>query len=243
MSQTKRQTSKDYLVKYQEQARKGFEKHVIRSRDSRSWLCFQPYTDEKGGWNSHLWFEAIVLAGGELYVHGDISSVHFAHYGKHERPEQVLYWMGGTNDLGYYVLQKARIGMNLPNSAEGVLEVLDEGVWLDRALDHIETDILDKKGAFDGVTEIDLEPYRDQIDEWLFELVNRVLEGDDEIEKVVADSACTSEAYEAGALEWGRVPSTRLIYAHEALKKLCQLLDAERAAKAEQKQEAVGDGG
>lgn len=151
--------------------------------------------------------------------------------------------MGGTNDLGYYVLQKACIGMNLPNSAEGVLEVLDEGVWLDHALDHIEINVLDKKGAFDGMAEIDLEPYRDQIDEWLFDLINRVLEGDDNIEQVVADCALTSKAYEAGVMEWGKVPSARLIYAHEALKKLCRLLDEEQAAKAKQKQEAVGDGG
>lgn len=243
MAQPKRQTEKEYLARHQEQARKAFEKHVIRSRDGRSWLCFEPYTDEKGGWKSTYWFEAIVLAGGELYVHGDISSVHFAHYGAYKRPEQVLYWMGGTSDLGYYVLQKARIGMNLPKAAEDVLEVLDEGAWLHEALDHIETYCLDgATGLFDQ-EEVNLEPYSDRIPEWLSEMVGRVLDGED-VREVMADpESLSSEAYEAGALEWGRVPSCRLIYAHEALRKLCQLLDAEQAVKLEQKQEAVGDGG
>lgn len=242
MTQPKRRTSKDYLARFQEQAREAFKDHVIRSRDARSWLCFKPYTDEKGGWHSTFWFEVIVLAGGELYVHGDISGVHFAHYGSHTNPEQVLRWMGGRASVDGYVMEKARIGMSLPNAATITLEITDEGVWLDEALDYIESSILDTKGLLAQVDQedLDLEPYRDQIPEWLMDMVGQVLDGDDLAEIFASNEFASGEAYEAGALRWGEVPSTRLIYAHEALRALVRLLDAEQTKAAPATTEATG---
>jgi len=236
----KRRTSDEYTACYQEQARKAFDAHVIRSRDARSWLCYQPHKD--GGWDSIFWFEVIVLAGGALYVHGDISGVHFAHYGKYERPEQVLYWMGNTSDLGYYVAQKASIGMNLGTAGEGVLKTVDDQAWLDEALGHIE-DILDAGVTFDREKDLkpeDLEPYKNQLEEWLYDMVISVLDGTDPNEIFADPSNLSSEAYEAGAFDWGKVPSCRLIYAHEALRKLVRLLDAEQAVEAPTEAADVG---
>lgn len=219
----RRTTAKERLAKVQEQARHAFANHLIRDRDDRSWLCFCPHKD--GGWNSVYWFEAVVLRGGSLVVGGDIDIMHFAHYGKFENPEQVLRWIGGTDDLGYYVAQKAAIGMNLPRDADGVVEVIDDGVWMDEAIDHIETYYLD--GKLDTSKEIDLDELC--LPEWLSDLIREASQHD--IREVLAQNEHLGyEAYEAGAMNWGRVPSSRLVYAHEALRRLVHLLDTEAVA-------------
>jgi hypothetical protein len=238
-----RRTRDAYIADHQERARKSFEHHVIRSRDDRSWVCQRPYTDEKGGWDSTFWFEAIVLAGGELYVHGDIDGMHFAHYGKHETKEEVLRWMGETRDLGYYVAQKARIGMG--SVANQCVESVDEGVWLDDALQHVEERA--RQRAWDAPSDDeDVEASEDDEDEVVVVNGKRTnvedLPVSEEVRALIrdvlssgfedalnADKHKSAECYEAGAFEWGQVPSYRLIFAHEALRCLVRLLDAEKA--------------
>lgn len=226
----KRKTSSEYLAAHQAQARKAFENHVIRSREPGRWVVQAPYLDEKGGWNSNFWIEVVVLMGGKLLVHGDIDHVMFAHYGQFDDPERVLRWMGGTTDLGYYVHQKACIGMGGRGGADKCLDSLSEGVWLDHALDRIEDEMGGEKldpTTFDDEGEwIDALP----IGDWFRNLLREVMVENRDLEEVTQDTRhMSSDAYEAGVFEWGRVPSTRLIYAHEALRRLVALLDAEKS--------------
>lgn len=217
-----RQTGAAYIAKHQAQAREAFEHHKIRHRDQRSWVCFRPHKD--GGWDSIYWFEVVVLYGGTLLVNGDIDLMHFAYYGKYQNPEQVLRWMGANRDLGYYVRQKASIGMTLPSNVEGVVDTIDDDVWMDEAIGCIEEHIGE---TLDTSKKVDLEALK--IPEWLRDLVSDAC--DRSVVDALAEHSDVADAWEAGAFEWGRVPSPRLIYAHEALRRLVLLLDEERAAQ------------
>lgn len=55
--------------------------------------------------------EVIAGIGGSLLVHGDFDLCRFAHYGDHGDAWSRLLWMADCEDLGYYVAQKAAIGM------------------------------------------------------------------------------------------------------------------------------------
>lgn len=55
--------------------------------------------------------EIIAGIGGSLVVHGDFDIMRFAHYGDHGDAWSRLLWMADHRDLGYYVAQKASIGM------------------------------------------------------------------------------------------------------------------------------------
>lgn len=62
--------------------------------------------------------EIIAGIGGSLIVHGDFSLMRFAHYGDHADAFSRLCWMGLCYDVGYYVAQKAAIGMGRTGSTE-----------------------------------------------------------------------------------------------------------------------------
>lgn len=55
--------------------------------------------------------EVVSLWGGRLYVGGDIDDCVFAYYSDSTAPIDKLCWIGRCNDVGYYVCQKAQIGM------------------------------------------------------------------------------------------------------------------------------------
>ncbi len=226
----KRESSSIYIAEVQGRAAKHFERHRIRSRDDRSWLVMQPYRDTNE-WESNFWFEVIALKGAKLLLHGDIDHVLFAYGDRDSSPERLLRWMGSHNDLAYYVTQKAAIGMGGRGGADLCLESLDERVWLDAALGHIE----DANPGLDAPLDpnhLDFEALG--VEDWLREMIEEVVDRTS-IEEVVQKAKYhSSEAYEAGVFDWGKVPSQRLIYAHEALKSLVRLLNAEQeTAKSE----------
>jgi len=55
--------------------------------------------------------EVIAGIGGSLIVHGDFDLCRFGHYGDHRSAWRRLLWMADCTDVGYYVAQKASIGM------------------------------------------------------------------------------------------------------------------------------------
>lgn len=208
----------EYIEDAQAQARGDFAKHRIRFRDERSWSCFRPWGE--AGWDSTFWFEVVVLRGGSLLVHGDIDLIHFAQYGKYTNPEEVVRWMGDRRDLGYYVAQKATIGMQ---AGDNVVTTHSNEVWLHDASQYIQEMYgEDSRG----------------VPEWLCTLKDAVVaQGITQV--VQLDEYQTYEAAEVGALDsWGRVPTWRLVYAHEAVRRLVQLLDEEGRAAAETRSSA-----
>lgn len=80
--------------------------------------------------------EVIAGIGGSLIVHGDFTVVRFGHYGDHADAMSRLCWMGCCTDVGYYVAQKASIGMG----RRGSVEVYDQEVAEHELLERIKED-------------------------------------------------------------------------------------------------------
>lgn len=68
------------------------------------WLIGQPGTNV-------MLTEVIAGVCGSLVVHGDCDTARFAHYSDYPDAWSRLRWMGFCRDVGYYVAQKASIGM------------------------------------------------------------------------------------------------------------------------------------
>lgn len=249
----RRQTADEAMQKEHEQAAKCFANHQIVSRDDRSWTLHAAYKKDPPGWDWTFWYEVIVFKNGTLFVHGDFDHVLFGTYGGPMHPERVLRWMGACKDFGYYVRQKAVIGMG---SARDCLSKKDENVFFDHLLHHIEetdavrTDsrklspIPEFETHEELLAHLQKEIDFDALEDWLREALEGVVSGREmnEIEHDM-EHAGTQDPWDAGAFEWGEVPSSRLVYAYQALRRLVQLLDEEHDRATEQKKESVGDGG
>lgn len=109
--------AEEHRRRQQWDASKWFAEHELLGEeywnDGRSacWHIGQPGT---------CVYEAEILSTGfgSLMVHGDIPLCRFAHYGDHGDAWHRLLWMGDCTDVGYYVAQKAAIGMGGRNAAQ-----------------------------------------------------------------------------------------------------------------------------
>jgi len=88
----------------------AFSRHelIYTSYDQDRWRIARV---ERGEIKSTYATEIISLWGGRLYVGGDIDDCIFAYYSDSANPIDKLKWIGRNNDVGYYVCQKAQIGM------------------------------------------------------------------------------------------------------------------------------------
>lgn len=109
MSGIEHKVSRDqYHKRFMDRASREFVNHGIarRTGDDR-WLLQRRHPDtDKFDWTMSA--EVVCLAGGRLYVGGDIFPVIFAYCS--DPGIQRVRWMGGTTDLNYYVAQKASLG-------------------------------------------------------------------------------------------------------------------------------------
>lgn len=102
----------DRILRHQQACSKYMGQHMLLSEDywdsgrGARWLI---------GTEGDSHYRAEVFAGifGTLLVHGDIDTVSFGHYGDKKDAFSRLCWMGCCEDVGYYVAQKARIGMGV----------------------------------------------------------------------------------------------------------------------------------
>ena len=196
------------------QARQAFRNHAIRDRSAGRWLLQK--RDEAGGWDWTMAAEVISLYGGSLFVGGDIDHVVFGYYSDKRDHESKLRWMGECDDIGYYVVQKARIGMvgtecvdvYDPNEAEETLKG-----WLREA--RKERDDWDPEST-------------DELIVCLEEMVASVPDTEDEIWRELW-RIDPDFAQDAGSL---KVVGARVYYAHAALARLCAVLDQEREENA-----------
>jgi len=193
------------------QAREAFVGHqVSRQRDGR-WLLQRPYADGRG-WDWTMAAEVISLVGGGLYVGGDIDFVIFSWFSDSRDHEAKVRWMGRGTDLEYYVRQKAIIG-----TGRELIEVYDEDAAR-RALQAVLDDRLEDGEASE---------LTDQISELLLhgDLADR--------DYMLRQLQETSSDFVAdGGYRIGMVMAARVYYAHAALARLCDLLDARDAEEA-----------
>lgn len=174
--------AKEYIESMTSFARASYAEHQILERGPGYWIC------GRSPGSGQYKFEVRSLLFGALYVGGDIDHMIFAQYTDSPDPERKLRWIGEHTDIGYYVAQKAMIGMGS-----------DTRVWMYEP----------------GAT---IEAYREALEDPDREEVIRAL-------------------YESGAFhphdidtQVGKVPSPRLVYAWQAVKKVVELLDAEKKA-------------
>lgn len=186
----------EHLERHRRQAAEAFSRHAITKHDDRRWLLQRMHADGKPEWVYAA--EIIVLEGGSLYVGGDIDHVVFA-CGPHD-PMARLRWIGECRDLGWYVAQKARIGMGGRDGVDvwdGAIAAQELRRWLRENPEELEDpDALDDAcGA-------------DERNDFYDAAIRAIREGD---------------AHEiVGPM--GEVLAPRVIYAHAALARLCELL-------------------
>lgn len=149
--------------------------------------------------------QIVSLSAGALLVHGDIDAVVF------QRSDRSLearpFWLRG--ELSEYVMEKARIG-----SGEERAMAWNRYVFFAHAAEY----------AAEYVAE-----GRD-VPEWLANMIDI---GESIHAHTVSRERLLSDAHDDGAesddmealCELGKVPSARLIYAHAAINRLCDLLD------------------
>lgn len=198
-----------------EQAIKSFQRHqLIRDdRETGRWLIARKYDD--GSLDGTYAAEVISLWGGRLFVGGDIDDCTFAYYSggqKQGSPEwhlAKLRWMGCCDDLGYYVAQKAVIGIGDRPLVQG---------WAAEV-------------AEDELREYLAEPdWSEQNRAALQEALSDIAHGatQDEVYQTLHDNMSDGGIDVIGSL--GIVTSPRVVYAWAAMRRLCELIDEKDGA-------------
>lgn len=186
----------------------AFENHeiILDDRENGRWRIATRY--ENGAVCGNMATEIVSLWGGRLYAGGDSPTCIFAYYsGAAEADtaawhEDKLCWMGRHNDVGYYVAQKASIGM----SNEFVHQ------WDSDVAAHDLQELLDDE---------DYE-WSEEEKEALQEAVGAARRGDHEysilsgLHSALYDTECLSNI--------GRIVNPSVVYAWAACRKLCDLL-------------------
>lgn len=203
-----------------EEARRAFADHVIRKRSEGRWLLMRP--DKDGTWSPFHWTEVISLYGGSLYVGGDIQHVIFGYYSDDGRPESKVYWMGRRRSAADgYLQEKASIGSGRELTESWEEDVAREGVqdWLKEEREAL--------GEYEAG------------DKWHARHMRRI----EQLEGLLDDFPSSKDLLAHALYEIdperlcdcgvpGTVPHFRLFYAHAALARLCDLLDAEKVSAA-----------
>lgn len=189
-------------------AAKAFADHQITQRSDGRWLL-QRQRDGKTSWIYAA--EVISLAGGKLYVGGDIAFVIFAYFSDSMDHEEKVRWMGRCKDVGYYVAQKAAIGTGhkLIDEYDGDAARAQVKDWLteahecqnDKVASKLEEVLDDYRCPWE---------YRHELGDYLWSALGSDFMSDRETP--------------------GIITSSRVYYAYAALARLCDLLDLERDA-------------
>jgi hypothetical protein len=146
--------------------------------------------------------EIIAGIGGSLIVHGDFDVVRFGHYGDHADAFNRLCWMGLCYDVGYYVAQKASIGMG-------------------RHREHVEH--YDEDVAKYDLARL-IEEYRPEYDE-LCGVLRAALQGHTESERELRDFLSDNDrGWDLWEHTFGRVLDAHVVISHVALNRTACLL-------------------
>ena len=219
-----------WLKREVKRSRSAFKAHRMRVIGPGHWRIWNPKN------SGNFWCDIVVMGNCGLAVWGDIDGCFFSYYSHPKTPEEVVYWMANA-DVSYYGRQKAHIGMGGP---ELVNEYVDEVAIYD-----IRQRLKDAKEEFGECWH---EPNRSH--SWSENTSGRST-GElytEAMEKAISAIQCgdpvemvKNALYEdlsgidSDSGEWlggiGRVPSSRLIYALTAVRRLGQLLRREEKKK------------
>jgi hypothetical protein len=148
-------------------------------------------------------YKVEIIAGimGSLVVHGDFDFARFAHFGDREDAWSRLLWMAYCTDVGYYVAQKASIGLRRQATEEYDASVAEHDLkyWIREA----ETD-----GAAERANVL-----REALDEYA--------DDEQELRRFLSENARTNDLWECRI---GTVLRWDVIVSHVALNKCASLL-------------------
>jgi hypothetical protein len=200
-----------FTTRTKTRAMEAFEKHdiILDDRENGRWRIAQKYDD--GSIAGHFATEVISLWGGRLYVGGDIDDCTFAYYSGGHPQDTVewhlakLRWMGLNDDLGYYVVQKAAIGMTDGNR---LTRAWNYKVAVHQLKEYLEEDDADWS-----------ERNKDALQE-AFDLAEQ---GGDEHEVYEALSHMSDGGIDIIGYV-GQVTASRVIFAWAACHRLCELI-------------------
>jgi hypothetical protein len=202
-------TRSEYIQHHIDQAIDAFKDHEIVDTKDGHWRIMK--RDKDGHLTNIHYAEIVSLWGGRLFVGGDIDDCVFAYYGDYSDHLSKLRWIGKTNDVSYYVRQKASMG--LTDNGHLVNEY-DEDVASSDLDDHLETE-LEGTGR-DPEKEENLRSIFSQAKEMAYDPVEMRTYLSDELN----DCDCWEWLYTIGV-----VVSMRVIYAWAAVRRLCELLE------------------
>lgn len=192
----------NYVKEMVKNARASYAEHQILERGPGYWVCGRPGSNQ-------FKFEARSLLFGALYVGGDIDHMIFAQYTDSPDPERKLRWIGEHADVSYYVAQKAMIGMG---DGDG------RSVWT-----------YEPRATIEAYQQTLKDP---ELTNAQRDALNAAIEATAayEAREEVIRALYESDAFHPHDIDTqaGKVPSPRLIYAWQAVKKVVELLDAAR---------------
>lgn len=214
-------------------ARSAFKHHRMKVIGPGHWRIWNP---KDAG---HFWCDIVVMGDCGLAVWGDIEGCFFSYYSKPKTPEEVVYWMAraGESDISYYGRQKAHIGMS---GAELVDEYVDDVAIYD--LKQRLRDAPEEYGegwdepnhSHSWLDNTSRRPTGELYTEAMEKAISAIRCGDP-VETVKNALYEDLQGIDSDAWEWlgsiGRVPSSRLVYALTAVRRLGQLLRAEAKKK------------
>ncbi len=220
------------MAKLSTAAREAFAKHVIVSKHPGRWMI-------KAHGTSMFWVEIVVLRGGHLLVHGDIDHVLFGNYHPTtDAPEDVVRWMGMKSGPVAYVREKAAIGMGDGYRLVMEYDAKQMRYEIERVREKRLDELRDARAAecLDDNPADECPPDEPPCGECEERFRDDAVVGacEDALEcdlDAGPDAARTilSDALDGEDIPDGLVVSSRLVYAHAALKRLVQLLDEEAA--------------
>jgi len=208
---THRDTREKYRATMTRLAATAYAHHEIRESSEGRWLLQK--RRPAGGWEGNMWTEIITLRHKGLLVDGDIDPVVFRYGPAH--PEARVRWMGcrmAAHDP--YFKEKASIGMG--GRIDGLVEQWDPEVAAD--------DLRAMEAEFKGETED--EPNPKLADAVAHARMHRLEYGRDSVLWSLYEAGIDSESLSSV----GMVTTPRLYWAHGALAKLAELLDAKESA-------------
>lgn len=213
---TAHEMRRKYLADSYAQARAAFARHELAEEGPGRWVLRRRYADGKG-FESTYWTEVACMAGGYLYVNGDIDLVVFA-YGPAD-PVSRVAWMAKASDG--YAAEKVAIGMTAPRGCS-MAHDWEHDIAVQAVREALTADGEDEP-------EVSLPKDFDSVDEAI-ESLGLV----DSTEQAFAEWLHEHFEFDdcEGLWDAGRVLSSRVIYAQAALARLLQLIEARESAPA-----------
>lgn len=215
-------TNKRNFVKERcDQAIEAFKDHeLVDCREDR-WRIMK--REEDGKLTGIHAAEIVSLWGGRLYVGGDIDDCVFAYYGDHPDHLSKLRWMGRCNDVGYYVRQKATVGLTdggkLVDEFDARVATEDLDFHMQGMLEDIQARATTAEDSGEGEA-------RDIQD--IFAQAKLFLEDPHDMRAYLYRELKDNDAWEwLGTI--GNIVSYRVVYAWAAVRRLCELLDEKDA--------------